>query len=114
MPTCTLPFEILLEIFNDTTESSTLQLTRGDDSLASNATVLLHPQEGISLVLNAGSSYQYLLKQQRRKAQISVKVWKDTRISTTDIFVKKRAPPSEYPAMASQGISIECHPISQG
>ncbi|KJA29158.1 hypothetical protein HYPSUDRAFT_128082 [Hypholoma sublateritium FD-334 SS-4] len=72
MPTCTLPFEILFEFINDTTKSSTLQLTReGEDGFSSNAIVTLQPQESISLVLNAGSAYHYLLKQDCRKAQLS-------------------------------------------
>ncbi|KDR85073.1 hypothetical protein GALMADRAFT_53516 [Galerina marginata CBS 339.88] len=72
MPTCTLPFEILLEFFNDMAEPTTLQLTQArDDNLTTGATILLQPEDSISLVLNAGSTYHYLFKQHIRKAHIS-------------------------------------------
>ncbi|KAH9486860.1 hypothetical protein JR316_0000925 [Psilocybe cubensis] len=110
MPTCTLPFEILLEFVNDTEESSTLHLTRGgDDTFSANATILLQPSESISLVLNAGSIYQYILKQKNRKGHVSVRVWKDVRITATDVFVRKTYNLSPgMPALPSQGITVVC------
>ncbi|PPQ88661.1 hypothetical protein CVT25_010237 [Psilocybe cyanescens] len=110
MPTCTLPFEILLDFVNDTVDSCTLRLTRGnEDNFSNNATILLQPQDSISLVLNAGSTYQYTLKQKNRKGHVSVRVWKDVRITATDVFVRKKyAPSPELPILPSQGITIVC------
>lgn len=72
MPTSTLPFEVLFEFTNDTANAVTLQLTRGDDDGSfGGAVILLHSGENVSLVLDAGSSYHYIVKQQSKKAQIS-------------------------------------------
>lgn len=71
MPTSTVPYEVLFEFTNDATEAATLQLLRGDDEFASGgAMVLLHKKESVSLVLNAGGTYQYTLKS-----------WKDGRVA---------------------------------
>lgn len=65
MPTSTVPFEVSLEFLNDTSRPAVLQLSRGISATT------LYPQETISLVLDAGSTYHYILTQHTLKAQIS-------------------------------------------
>ena len=70
MPTSTLPFEVSLDVLNDTARPAILQLSRGDDELLGNATTL-YPYETISLILNAGTTYRYILTQHILRAHIS-------------------------------------------
>jgi len=90
MPTCTLPFEILFEFTNDTLEAATLQLMRGGDdpfSGGGGAMVLLHGRgDSVSLVLNAGSTYSYRLKQGRKVSKILVRTWQDVKCTATSVF----------------------------
>ena len=72
MPTCTLPYEVLLEFTNDTHDAATLQLMRGGDGFSGGgAMILLQRRESVSLVLNAGATYQYTLRQGEKAAKIS-------------------------------------------
>ena len=72
MPTSTVPFEVSLEFLNDTSGPATLQLSHGrGDTEVSDSTTTLYPQEIISLILDAGSTYHYILTQRTLKAQIS-------------------------------------------
>lgn len=84
MPTSTEPFEVLLEFTNDEIELATLSrataITQEDtssfNSLSSTVAIdgpmiRLYPKESISLVLNAGATYHYTLRQSARKAQLS-------------------------------------------
>ncbi|KAF8807481.1 hypothetical protein BYT27DRAFT_7256078 [Phlegmacium glaucopus] len=106
MPTSTLPFEVSLEFVNDTAGPVILQLSRGDDELSGNSTIL-HPQETISLILNAGSTYHYILTQHILRMKISVRIWKDMHISATDVLVNKGVFHDNQSA-ESQGITIIC------
>jgi hypothetical protein len=75
MPTCTLPYEVLFEFTNDTSEAATLQLVRRDDGFGEGAMILLQRRESVSLVLDAGATYQYTLRQGQKAAKIS---WVDS------------------------------------
>ncbi|RDB28591.1 hypothetical protein Hypma_015445 [Hypsizygus marmoreus] len=86
MPTSTVPFEVLFEFTNDTINPATIQLARGDNEFSGDATILLQRGESVSLVLNAGSTYNYLLKQRSRKARISVKTWQDVQCTAAGVF----------------------------
>lgn len=107
MPTSTIPFEVLFEFTNYTLDAATLQLMRGDDGFSSGGgMILLHGRESVSLVLNAGSTYRYTVKQKARKAQISwvlsavrfrmqlivstflrrVRTWQDIQCNTSSVF----------------------------
>lgn len=70
MPTSTVPFEVSLEFLNDTSGPAMLQLSQGDGEVSGGATTL-YPQETISLILDAGSTYHYILIQHTLKAHIS-------------------------------------------
>ncbi|KAF6765967.1 hypothetical protein DFP72DRAFT_865247 [Ephemerocybe angulata] len=48
--------------------------------------IRLFPRDSVSLVLDAGATYHYLVKQNQRKAQISVRTWRDTKCSASDVL----------------------------
>ncbi|KAF8898660.1 hypothetical protein BD779DRAFT_1485000 [Infundibulicybe gibba] len=109
MPTSTVPFEVLFEFTNNTADAATLQLTRGEDEVPTGGgMILLHSSESVSLVLNAGSTYKYALKQRGSKAYISVKAWQDTQCSVTDVLGGILDPESP-PWTPIQGITVTCN-----
>ena len=55
MPGRTEQYEVMLDFTNDTHDPATVQLLR-DYGRTTNAVVLLHPGESITLVLDAGMS----------------------------------------------------------
>ncbi|KAJ3507105.1 hypothetical protein NMY22_g17035 [Coprinellus aureogranulatus] len=78
----------MFEFTNDTSDFATLQLTREDAATTNNGPsgttnvlhagtgvggpmIRLYPKDSVSLVLNAGATYHYLVKQSHRKAKIS-------------------------------------------
>lgn len=71
MPTNAQPFEVLFEFMNDMSEPVTLERTQsGQNGTASTGlTVWLQEQESISLVLDAGSTYYYLIKRLGRNIE---------------------------------------------
>lgn len=71
MPTSTKPFEVLLELTNDTPSDATIQLTRIDGEQSGGPAVLLQQGESVSLILNAGATYHYRLRQMSTQARIS-------------------------------------------
>lgn len=106
-PTCTLPYEVLLEFVNDTNHSATMQVLRYEDGMRSGATILIHSGDSISLVLTAGLPYKYALRQHGKEANLrwatfeskfvsryterrasggSVKVWHDSQCNISDVF----------------------------
>ncbi|KAJ7619123.1 hypothetical protein DFH06DRAFT_1235380 [Mycena polygramma] len=82
MPVNTTSYEILFELTNDTPDS-VLQLTG-----PSGSSVLVERGQDVVLVLTAGLTYQYTLKQlsQPRKAQLSVRAWDDIQCRATSVF----------------------------
>lgn len=70
-PTCTLPYEVLFEIINDTPYTATMQVLRHEDATRSGATILAHSGENISLVLTAGVPYKYAIRQHGKEANLS-------------------------------------------
>lgn len=106
MPTSTQPFEVLFDFTNDTADLATLQLTRQPTtSTAANGTsnghsplsssvpaaagpmIRLVPKDSVSLVLDAGTTYHYLVRQNHRKAQISIRTWRDTKCNASDVLL---------------------------
>ncbi|KAI0375375.1 hypothetical protein BV20DRAFT_913283, partial [Pilatotrama ljubarskyi] len=82
----TLPYEVLLEFSNDTPDAVTLQVLRREDGGQAGPIIFLDARENISLVLTAGVAYKYAIRQPRRDAELSVKIWSDTRCSLSDVF----------------------------
>lgn len=69
-PTCTIPYEVLFDFLNDTPSSVTLQVIRREDEFHTGATILIHPEESISLVLTAGLKYNYICRQEGKEAKL--------------------------------------------
>jgi len=61
MPSHIQSYEILLDFSNDTDAAVTIQLCR-DYGRNTNAIVLLHPSESVTLILDSGSVYRYAVK----------------------------------------------------
>jgi hypothetical protein len=70
-PTCTIPYEVLFEIVNDTQHPATVQVSRREDGLGTGPIVLLHSQENMSLVLTAGQPHKYMIRQHGKEANLS-------------------------------------------
>lgn len=70
-PTCTIPYEVLLEFINDSPDCVTLQVFRQEDGTQTGAMLLIHEGESISLVLTAGCLYQYGLRQRGKEVNVS-------------------------------------------
>ena len=70
MPTITEDYELLLRFSNDTHDCATVQLSR-DYGRNTGAIVLFHPGEVVTLILEAGSTYRYVLKTRSKVASVS-------------------------------------------
>ncbi|KAJ7630989.1 hypothetical protein FB45DRAFT_553717 [Roridomyces roridus] len=82
MPVNTVAYEIIFEFTNDTPDQ--LRLTG-----PSGSSVFVESGQDVVLVLTAGLTYQYVLKQvsmQPRKAQLSVRAWDDLKCRATSVF----------------------------
>ncbi|KAI8981293.1 hypothetical protein BD414DRAFT_420109 [Trametes punicea] len=95
-PTCTIPYEVLLEIYNTTHHPVTMQVQRREDGEQAGPVIYLHEGESISLVLTAGVAYKYAIKQPPREAELSVKIWSDTQCSLVDVFKAPSSPQRRY------------------
>ncbi|KAJ8084099.1 hypothetical protein PM082_002866 [Marasmius tenuissimus] len=80
MPASTSTFECLLEIENDTNEP--LHIIQGDIMM------LVDTRDRLSLVLSAGSTYHYVVKQRSNATRITVKPWKDLHFKASSILNK--------------------------
>ncbi|KAJ3879055.1 hypothetical protein F5051DRAFT_403980 [Lentinula edodes] len=78
MPSSTQSFEILFDMTNDTGANVVLEMTPRIPGRTTKS-VLLGKGRGISLVLDAGSTYQYMLLTDNIACQISVQSWSDIR-----------------------------------
>lgn len=70
MPAITEDFEVLLNFSNDTHDCATVQLLR-DYGRGTGAIVLVQPGEFVTLVLEAGSTYKYVLKTRTKLVSVS-------------------------------------------
>jgi hypothetical protein len=70
MPAITTDYEVLLKFANDTHHCATLQLAR-DYNRNAGTIVLLEPGEFVTLILEAGSTYRYVLKTRSKVASLS-------------------------------------------
>lgn len=90
MPTSTQAFEVLFEFINDMEEPATLEPLQGGQNGTTNIgpIVLLHEKESISLVLNAGSTYQYLFKRLGYGFEAEISYVKFVRMDNNWLIVK--------------------------
>ncbi|CAL1695446.1 unnamed protein product [Somion occarium] len=86
-----------------------MQVFRGEDGTRTGATLLIHRGESISLVLTAGSLYQYGLRHRGREANVSVKVWQDVQCRLSTIFSGSILHRSQE-ELASKGVKITLSP----
>lgn len=70
MPSHVRSYEILLDFTNDTLDCVTVQLLR-DYGRSTGTVVLLHPEESVTLVLEAGLMYQYAVKNHTKVANVT-------------------------------------------
>ncbi|KAG6888685.1 hypothetical protein C0995_006675 [Termitomyces sp. Mi166 len=70
MPSLVQSYDVLLDFTNDTLESVTVQVLH-DYGRNTRSIVLLHPEESVTLVLDAGASYRYAVKQRTKVASIT-------------------------------------------
>lgn len=86
MPSAFQPYEVLLDLTNDTHDSVTIQLLRTYGRNHSDAVVLLNPTESITLVLESGSIYQYAVKMRSKVASITASGWRDIHCRISNLF----------------------------
>lgn len=84
MPAST-QYEVLLDFTNDTHDCASVQLLRSYGRNTSSI-VLLHPGESVSLVLDAGSVYQYALKTRSKVANVTARTWRDVTCTVSQLF----------------------------
>ncbi|KAI0348479.1 hypothetical protein BDW22DRAFT_1350696 [Trametopsis cervina] len=115
-PTCTLPYEVLFELVNDTKHSATMQVLRHEDGMRSGATILMHSGETISLVLTAGLPYKYGIRQRGKEGRLSVKIWNDTQCNIADVFAASipAVTPSDgtYRVMDGVNAALTSYPVA--
>jgi len=97
MPAITQDYEVLLVITNDSHDCATVQLLR-DYGRNTGAIVLLQPTEAVTLVLEAGSTYKYVIKTQSKLVSVSVRTWRDVQCTVSQLF--------SSPVTTSQPISL--------
>ncbi|KAG6911901.1 hypothetical protein DXG01_000148 [Tephrocybe rancida] len=68
MPSLVQSYDVLLDFTNDTLESVTVQVLH-DYGRNTRSIVLLNPDESVTLVLDAGASYRYAVKQRTKVAK---------------------------------------------
>ncbi|KAI0080102.1 hypothetical protein K474DRAFT_1658364 [Panus rudis PR-1116 ss-1] len=106
-PTSTIPYEVLLEFVNDTNDTATMRVLHREAGNNSGATLLIHRGESVSLVLTAGSTYKYALRQHRKDANVSVKVWQDTRCPLSSVFAAQETKgPDDDDLPTASGVKI--------
>jgi hypothetical protein len=62
MPSLTTAYEVVLDITNDTGDLASIEVMREGIVWNYGPVLLLRPLEGLTLVLDAGSTYRYCFK----------------------------------------------------
>ena len=127
MPALIQSYEVLLDFANDTHDCASVQLLR-DYGRNTGATVLLHPGESVTLVLDAGAIYQYALKTHSKVANVtyvmptyaafhtvvdlvhSARAWRDVRCDISQLFATtapQRSSPHTAPPSAANGVTVD-------
>ncbi|KAJ7783890.1 hypothetical protein DFH07DRAFT_209068 [Mycena maculata] len=98
MPVNTVAYEILFEFMNDTQDALILTGPSG-------RSVMVESGQDVALVLTAGLTYQYVLKQttQPRKAQLSVRAWDDLQCRASSVLAGTSSCGSAWPG---SGITV--------
>ncbi|KAK7463665.1 hypothetical protein VKT23_005606 [Stygiomarasmius scandens] len=89
MPSHIQSYEILLDFSNDTDAAVTIQLCR-DYGRNTNAVVLLHPSESVTLILDSGSVYRYAVKTGSgsvyKVANVVARSWRNIHCNISHLF----------------------------
>ncbi|KAI5121818.1 hypothetical protein M0805_003254 [Coniferiporia weirii] len=111
MPSISQSYEVVLDFTNDTHDAATVQLLR-DYGRPSNRIVMLNPGETISLVLDAGDTYEYTLKTKSKVVNITARAWRDVACVLSQLFFPG-SPLWPPPYMAARtpvnGITVDRH-----
>jgi len=88
MPSLTTAYEVVLDVTNDTGDLATVEVVREPGLIWSyGPVILLRPLEGLTLVLDAGSTYRYCFKTVNGKvANVKVRSWRDLTFGMRRIF----------------------------
>ncbi|KZS93394.1 hypothetical protein SISNIDRAFT_485648 [Sistotremastrum niveocremeum HHB9708] len=100
MPSLTTAYEVLLEVTNDTSDPITVEILREGIVWNSGPVILLRPHEGLTLILEAGSTYKYTFKNTNaRVANVKVRSWRDLNLGVMDVFPSTM--PSRMPGIGA-------------
>ncbi|KAJ3788007.1 hypothetical protein GGU10DRAFT_128006 [Lentinula aff. detonsa] len=86
MPASTRPFDVLFELVNDLNVDIVLELTPLGGGGRVSKNVLLGRGKGLSLVLDAGSTYRYTLMTTTRFSRMTIQVWNDIQCTSSSIL----------------------------
>ncbi|KAI0788561.1 hypothetical protein C8Q75DRAFT_807771 [Abortiporus biennis] len=106
MPGLTQEYEVLLDFTNDTHDATTVQLLR-DYGRSPSATVLLQPGESVTLVLDAGSIYQYALKTRSKVANVTARTWRNVNCTVSQVIPGGWPPSSTPPWRPVNGLTVD-------
>lgn len=106
MPTITEDYEVLLRFSNDTHDCATVQLSR-DYGRNTGAIVLFHPGEVVTLILEAGSTYRYVLKTRSKVASVSARTWRDVQCAVSQLFASAGSQSQAGSMTAVTGVTVD-------
>ncbi|KAI0319380.1 hypothetical protein OF83DRAFT_1055068 [Amylostereum chailletii] len=106
MPAIPEQYEVLLKFNNDSLDCATVQLLR-DYGRSTGAIVLLHPGELVTLVLDAGSTYRYVLKTRSKLASVSARSWRDVTCSVSQVFAGANSGPQAGIPGPVNGLTVD-------
>jgi len=106
MPALTQDYEVLLVFTNDSHDCATVQLLR-DYGRNTGAIVLLQPTEAVTLVLEAGSTYKYVIKTHSKLVSVSVRTWRDVQCTVSQLFSSTVTASPPDPISPVSGITVD-------
>lgn len=99
-------YEVLLDFTNDTHDCASVQLLR-DYGRNTDAIVLLHPGESVTLVLDAGAVYKYALKTRTKVANVTARTWRDVNCTVSQLFPASSLSSPPDSSRPVQGITVD-------
>ncbi|KAF9785557.1 hypothetical protein BJ322DRAFT_1006454 [Thelephora terrestris] len=89
MPGLVQSYDVLLDFTNDTHDFTSLQLLRDFNNRngSTAGAVLIPPGETVTLVLDAGSVYKYVLKTCTKVASVTARTWRDVDCPVSSLFI---------------------------
>jgi len=87
MPGLIQSYDVLLDFTNDTHDCTSLQLLRDYNNRTGAGAVLIPPGETVTLVIDAGSVYKYVLKTRSKVASVTARTWQDLEYPVSQLFI---------------------------